>query len=266
MNTISMNYPAIISSGLVRYTRTVDIKRLNFIDRILVNSLPEDGKVLDVGCGNGNISLYLGSQGYTVCGVDISEKAIATARAHNTFKNVKFDVVSAEELVAEQNKYHAIICSEVLEHLNNPKQLLDTLYKLLTDDGVLIVTVPNGIGTRELLMTKPMQWMSRNNGILWKTTQVVKKALGYSGKTSQSDADNLEHVQFFTHNDLKRLSVNCNFRIKCIKHADFISDVFPFSMLTKRVAVLQDLDCKVADHLPTFIVGGFLSVWSKDGK
>ena len=266
MNTISMNHPAILSGGLVRYTRTVDIKRLKFIDRILIDSLPENGKVLDVGCGNGNISLYLGSKGYTVRGVDISEKAIATARAHNKLKNIEFDVISAEELVAEKSKYHAIICSEVLEHLNDPKQLLDTLYNLLLDDGVLIVTVPNGVGPREVLMTKPMQWMSRNNGILWKTTQAVKRAFGYSGKTSQSDADNLEHVQFFTHNDLKRLSASCNFKIKCIKHADFISDVFPFSMLTKRVSVLEDLDCKVADHLPTSIVGGFLSAWSKNGK
>ncbi len=252
------------SPGIVRYTKTVDIKRLKFIDDILKTSLSGNGKVLDVGCGNGNISIYLGSLGYNVRGVDISEKAINNARNNNPYPHVKFDAVSAEQLSAEKSHYNAIICSEVLEHLDNPKQLLDTLYNLLEDDGVLIVTVPNGAGPREVLMTKPMQWMSKNNGLLWKATTAVKRALGYNGKTTQSDADNLEHVQFFTYKDLIRLSANSKFKIKYFKHADFIGDVFPFSLLSKRIAALQDLDCKLADQLPHNLVAGFLSAWKKE--
>lgn len=250
--------------GIVRYTKTVDIKRLQFIDETLKTSLTGNGQVLDIGCGNGNISIYLGSLGYRVRGVDISEKAINIARKNNPYPNVSFDAISAEALSAEKERYSAIICSEVLEHLDNPKQLLDTIYNLLEDDGVLIVTVPNGAGPREVLMTKPMQWMSRNNGLLWKATTAVKKALGYNGKTSQSDADNLEHVQFFTYEDLLQLSASSKFKIKNFKHADFIGDVFPFSLLAKRIAALQDLDCKLADQLPHAMVAGFLSAWKKE--
>lgn len=130
----------------MEYKRISDIKRLQFILKTLKGNLPPGATVLDVGCGNGIISRSLGEAGYNVYGIDISEKAITRARELNTFTNVNFDVVSAEQLAAEGKRYDAIICSEVLEHLNRPGDLLNTLYRSLTDSGVLIVTVPNGKG------------------------------------------------------------------------------------------------------------------------
>jgi 2-polyprenyl-3-methyl-5-hydroxy-6-metoxy-1,4-benzoquinol methylase len=72
------------------------------------------------------------------------------------FPNVRFDVVSAERLVADGHRYHAIICSEVLEHLHDPGKLLSVLHQSLQDNGILIVTVPNGNGPRELFVTRPV--------------------------------------------------------------------------------------------------------------
>ena len=59
------------------YDRIADIKRLNFITDSLKISIPDGGRVLDVGCGNGVISRHLGQFGYEVLGIDISEKTIA---------------------------------------------------------------------------------------------------------------------------------------------------------------------------------------------
>src|SRR3978361_2232973 len=103
----------------MEFERIADIKRLNFIIDVLKKRLPSGAEVLDVGCGNGVISRSLGEHGFTVKGIDVSEKAIMKARALNTFNNVTFDVISAEQLVAGGQRYHAIICSEVLEHLND---------------------------------------------------------------------------------------------------------------------------------------------------
>jgi 2-polyprenyl-3-methyl-5-hydroxy-6-metoxy-1,4-benzoquinol methylase len=72
-------------------------------------------------------------------------------------------VVSAEQLIAEEKKYDAIICSEVLEHLNKPGDLLNTISQSLTNTGVLIVTVPNGMGPRELFVTKPVIWLQKKD-------------------------------------------------------------------------------------------------------
>ena len=140
----------------MEFERIADIKRLNFIIGVLKAKLPEGAVVLDVGCGNGVISRSLGSHGFNVKGIDVSEKTIEKAKALNKFPNVKFEVISAEKLVADGNKYHAVICSEVLEHLNDPGSLLKVLYQVLNKNGVLIVTVPNGNGPRELLVTRPV--------------------------------------------------------------------------------------------------------------
>ena len=89
----------------MEFNRVADIKRLQFIIDTLRNQLPGQAVVLDVGCGNGVISRSLGSHGFNVYGIDVSEKAIEKARQLNTLPNVKFDVLSAEQLVAEGKKY-----------------------------------------------------------------------------------------------------------------------------------------------------------------
>lgn len=248
---------------IITYERIADQKRLNFIAQAVASKTGQHGKVLDVGCGNGIISIQLGKLGFNVTGIDVSEKTIETARNNNPFPNVQFRVQSAEQLVASGELFDVIVCSEVLEHLDNPGALLKTLHQSLKEDGILIVTVPNGHGPREALVTKPVLKMRKNNGVLWRGVSKAKKMMGYSGTTVQSAADNLDHVQFFSRKDLHRLSQENNFRIVRFGKANFIEDVFPFSFFTKRIKALQKLDCKVADMLPYAFTGGFFSVWEK---
>jgi 2-polyprenyl-3-methyl-5-hydroxy-6-metoxy-1,4-benzoquinol methylase len=249
---------------IMEYNRVADIKRLKFIVDTLKKYLPAEAIVLDVGCGNGIISRGLGREGFNVYGIDISERAIEKARELTNLPNVQFDVISAEELVADGKKYNAIICSEVLEHLNEPEKLLHTLYQSLIDDGVLIVTVPNGHGPREVLVTKPIIKMQRKNNWIWRTIMKIKKRLGYSGTTVQSDADDLTHVQFFTVKTLAQLAAVNKFRITRFGVTNFIDDVFPFSLLTRRFKGLQKLDASIADILPRRCAGSFITVWEKD--
>lgn len=247
----------------MEFERIADIKRLNFIIEVLKKQLPEGAEVLDVGCGNGVISRSLGAVGFNVRGIDISEKTIARAKELNKYPNVRFEAVSAERLVADGNRYHAVICSEVLEHLNDPSVLLRTLHESLTPDGVLIVTVPNGKGPRETFVTKPVIRMQKNNGFTWKTVQKMKSALGYKGTTVQSSADDLTHIQFFTRKSLTALAEANKFSIQQFGKTNFVEDVFPFSFVAKRVKALQKFDCAVAEILPYGFTGGFVSVWKK---
>lgn len=248
---------------VIEYERIVDLKRLDFIEKNLAFLNPEASLILDVGCGNGNISRYLGSLGYETTGIDISEKAIEKAKTLNPYPNVKFLLKNAEQLKEENRKFDAIICSEVLEHLENPLELLRAIKSILNFDGILIVTVPNGKGPREVLMTKPMQWIRKDNPKVWDMVSKAKQKLGYSGKTIQSDADNLDHIQFFTFTDLMIMAETNNFEIVDKEKSDFLEDVFPFSLLTKRIKSLQKLDCKLADYLPKFFAGGFHTAWRR---
>lgn len=249
----------------MEYNRIADIKRLQFIINTLNENLPKGSKVLDVGCGNGIISRGIGKEGYQVHGIDISEKAIEKAKSLTTLENVTFDNISAEQLVADGNKYDAVICSEVLEHLNNPEKLLGVLYDSLQDNGVLIVTVPNGAGPRETFVTRPVIRMQQKNSLLWRMLPKIKKMLGYTGTTVQSDADDLTHVQFFTKKSLEKLAASNHFKIVKFGVTNFIDDVFPFSLLTKRIFYLQKLDAALADRLPSRFSGSFVTVWKKEG-
>ncbi len=250
----------------MEFNRFSDIKRLNFITNTLKQNLPQGSVVLDVGCGNGVISRSLGQLGYNVLGIDVSDKAIEKANRLNTYPNVSFKVISAEQLVAEGNKYDAVICSEVLEHLNKPELLLKTLYESMSDSGFLVVTVPNGNGPRESFVTKPVIALQKKNNLSWKLIQKTKNVLGYKGTTVQSDASDLTHIQFFTKHSLQQLADKNDFNIVKFGKTNFIEDVFPFSLFTKRIYALQKLDCKIAEWLPYGCTGGFVTVWQKKNQ
>ena len=247
----------------MEFDRIADKKRVEFITGTIRQNVSPGSSILDVGCGNGIITHAVGEMGYQVTGIDSSEKSITIARNNNSLPNVSFIVVAAGNIPATDRKYSAIICSEVLEHLHDPSSLLSILKNLLTDDGILIVTVPNGNGPRELFVTRPVQSLQKKNNGVWKVISSLKKSLGYSGTTVQSSADDLTHIQFFTYAALRRLADQNGFYISEIKKTNFIEQVFPFSFVIKRSKTLQKLDCYVADALPLSLTSGFMTTWRK---
>ncbi len=247
----------------IEFERVADLKRTSFILQSLQEHCNNNADILDIGCGNGIITRAIGHKGYHVLGIDMSGQSIANARKANTYANVNFKLMSAEELAEGKPQYDAIVCSEVLEHLSNPSLLLDVIYTLLKEKGILIVTVPNGNGPRELLITRPVQRLQQQNGWLWKMISSVKSGLGYKGITVQSAADDLTHLQFFTLKSLEKLANNSRFVINKIVPTNFIEQVFPFSLFTKKSTALQRIDCQISEKLPLSFTSGFMSVWTK---
>ncbi len=243
------------------FTEIVDIKRLNFIADAIQNNCRPGARILDVGCGNGNIARGIGSLGYTVVGIDFSSDAIQYARSKNTLPNVEFRVCSAEEVNVSEN-FDAVICSEVLEHLHQPELLVQTLSHILKSGAILIATVPNGVGPRELFITRPVQ--SMNNGIMGKVVNQSKKMLGYTNATVQSQSGDLTHVQFFTKGALCNLISTEGFKLVEFGHSNFIEKVFPYSLLTRNIKALSSFDNTVIDYLPSAMASGFNTVWKKD--
>jgi 2-polyprenyl-3-methyl-5-hydroxy-6-metoxy-1,4-benzoquinol methylase len=242
------------------FTEKVDIKRLNFIADAIQTHCKPGARILDVGCGNGNIARGIGSLGFNVTGIDFSENAINYATSKNTLPNVKFKVCSAEDLT-QNDQYDAVICSEVLEHLNQPELLVNTLSELLYSGALLIATVPNGVGPRELLVTRPVQSMSK--GWMGGVINQSKRMLGYNNETIQSQSEDLTHIQFFTKKAICDLIGSYGFELVEFGHSNFIEKVFPYSLLTKNVKALSNLDNTLVDYLPSALASGFNTVWKK---
>lgn len=245
------------------YSDIEDLKRLDFIVNAIKALNNPMAKILDIGCGNGNISLALGSMGYSVTGVDIDQTSIDTASGRNTFENVKFEVLDANSF-SMLDAFDAVVCSEVLEHLHKPYELLESIYRILKPGGVFAATVPNGYGPREVLITRPMQWLKRKG---WdKPIIIFKRMLGYDAKTLQSSNEDLTHVQFFSVGAFTRLLSGVGFKKLDFENADFLERIFPFSLLTRRIKLLQRFDCWIVDFLPRHFTCGFYTSWTKVGK
>lgn len=240
------------------YKDAEDFKRLDFIVNEIKHNCYNGAKILDIGCGNGNIARALGSIGYEVFAIDIDSISIRKAIESNPFPNVIFKELNSEEL-STTNKFNAIICSEVLEHLNDYKKVIETCYSVLETDGILIVTVPNGYGPREVLITKPVQKLIHAG--FEKHVIKLKKTLGFGKGTLQSSNPDLTHIQFFSKKKLLQEFKAANFELTKFKKADSLERVIPFSFLTRKFYKLQEFDCKIAEYLPTFMISGFYTSW-----
>ncbi|HOS48219.1 MAG TPA: methyltransferase domain-containing protein [Bacteroidia bacterium] len=80
------------------FTELVDIKRLNFIADSIQEHCSPGARILDVGCGNGNIARGIGSLGYEVVGIDFSEDAIRYAKSKTPCQMYRFEFAVPKKL------------------------------------------------------------------------------------------------------------------------------------------------------------------------
>jgi 2-polyprenyl-3-methyl-5-hydroxy-6-metoxy-1,4-benzoquinol methylase len=110
----------------------------------LVARLVGSGKrVLDVGCGTGQLADYLQSHGNEVSGVEMDPESAELARPH--LERLVVGDLDHLDLVAElgAGSFDVIVCADVLEHLRNPLITLRQVRALLVDGGYLVTSIPN---------------------------------------------------------------------------------------------------------------------------
>lgn len=101
-------------------------------------------RILDCGCGEGKISSVLAHEfsGSCVIGTDISyDKLVEATLKKGIFLASDFD--RENNLPFKDASFGLIFCNHVIEHLFDPDHLLDEACRVLTDDGVLVLTTPN---------------------------------------------------------------------------------------------------------------------------
>lgn len=111
----------------------------------------DGGRVLDAGCGVGYGSAMLARGAREVVGIDYSERAIVTARADYGHRpNTKFHRWSLLDPPFPGAPFDAVVCFEVIEHLDPRFDVFSALAQTLLPTGVAIISTPNNLSWRLL--------------------------------------------------------------------------------------------------------------------
>jgi 2-polyprenyl-6-hydroxyphenyl methylase/3-demethylubiquinone-9 3-methyltransferase len=98
-------------------------------------------RLLDIGCGGGLLSEPMTRLGFTVVGVDASERNIGTASTHASEQGLEIDYrcSTAEDLLAAGETFDVILNMEVIEHVADPGEFVRSCSAMLRPGGVMIV-------------------------------------------------------------------------------------------------------------------------------
>lgn len=96
-------------------------------------------KILDVGCGTGEILNAIATDKNSYYGIDLSEKMINIAKEKNNSSNITYFVGDSEFLPFDDLEFDIIICVESFHHYPNPNAVLKEFHRVLNRDGTLII-------------------------------------------------------------------------------------------------------------------------------
>ena len=118
--------------------RYIEQKRISKL--IELAEIKSTDKVLEVGCGAGHILEKI-KKG-DLYGIDISDIQIQRASKRLGDK-VKLSKAPGEKIPFEDKFFDKILCSEVVEHVLDPREVLKEMSRVLKDDGILSLSIPN---------------------------------------------------------------------------------------------------------------------------
>jgi 2-polyprenyl-3-methyl-5-hydroxy-6-metoxy-1,4-benzoquinol methylase len=158
----------------------------------LLSLVPRERKfkhVLDVGCGCGaNASLYRKMGAEYIVGIEIDPTASAKAREIMDYV-IEDSIENFENLPFEDNFFDLVVCADILEHLYNPWQTLEYTRKIMRDEALLLLSIPNIRYYRTII------------------DLIVKGTFTYT----QSGILDVTHLRFFTKNEIAKLLLNSGF-------------------------------------------------------
>lgn len=149
-------------------------------------------RVLDVGCGTGQLGALLRERGHEVTGVELVPGACEGAR-------LRLDCVWNLDIEADplppDSAFDAIVLADVLEHFIDPWRVLRELVCHLAPGGVVVASVPNVQNGDVIWRLVRGRWDYRERGIL-----------------------DVGHLRFFTLDSITRLFQDAGLRVQEVGH------------------------------------------------
>lgn len=105
--------------------------------RVLTRSQP--GRLLDVGCGRGDLAGWFAQRGWSVAGVEPAEDAVRQARA----RGIEMHHGTLDDAPWPPGSFDAVTFNHALEHVPDPQLTLRQAAAMVRPGGLVVVSVPN---------------------------------------------------------------------------------------------------------------------------
>ena len=130
------------SQKIRRFNLAAKIQALYILSLVKKN----ESIILDLGAGDGELSLKLTNRCKTLYSVD--KNPIRINRLYNKINglNNKYFILnccSAKKLPYDDSFFDIVICNSVLEHIENYEKSIKEIYRVTKNNGLLFITVPN---------------------------------------------------------------------------------------------------------------------------
>lgn len=116
------------------------VTRNNFIYSLIKKHTSRDDiKILDAGCAQGNLLLYLNDKGFkNIYGMDMDKNLL------KQFKDsgIKAYAMDLRETDFDDETFDIIISSDIIEHIDNDMRAIHEMKRILKKNGIIIIFVP----------------------------------------------------------------------------------------------------------------------------
>lgn len=247
------------SENVYGHTKKVRLA-LDAIGRMHQRAPAKTFNILDIGCGSGfAVTRFLTAYGDRVLGIDFHPPNVEYANKHFGSELLGFACLDATRLRDEGKRYDVVVLTDVLEHLDQPQDLVALVHDLVVPDGRVIVTIPNGFGVFEI-----ESFVHRLPAAGWVLDRCFAAAAAIGNRwiakgrwtslLNRQPADlpyNSEspHVQWFTQSRFRSMLEAAGFEIKSFRNLSTFSGPFSNYAFGPFVGACE-LNARLADGLP----------------
>jgi SAM-dependent methyltransferase len=151
-------------------------------------------KILDVGCGEGSLGSYLQTRhGSEVTGLEIIKDNFVVACT--VLHEAHLGDIESMDISVLGSRFDYVIFSDSLEHMLEPKAVLERVRDLMAENGNLLISMPN---IRNFRVTIPLvfldKWDYQDEGLLDRT-----------------------HLRFFTCKSICELIEQCGYKVQKVR-------------------------------------------------
>ena len=144
----------------------------------LSEGFPSDRRrFLDIGCATGMLIESLGTEGWRTQGVEVCEPAARYGIEH---RGVDISIGTLEDANFHDSSFSVVHSSHLIEHLTDPTSFLGECRRVLTGDGLLIVTTPNSDGFQARLFGPSWRSAIADHMVLY-SKKTIRRFLNANG-------------------------------------------------------------------------------------